>query len=365
MKNTKNKQKTNYLPIVLFISFFFIIYFGMQYYALHRILGFFAETTKIWIYALLLSITFPLFVLLDRFFHSRVTSILYAAASSLLGTVFLLICALILLEPINIFYPLFKIKLVGFALIGFITLLSLISIINAYRLKVKKIEINNFGKNITAVHLSDIHIGTVRNSKFLTEIVKKTNELSPDVIFITGDLFDGSGKITKETVSPLNKLKAPTYLIMGNHEFYEGEDKVTELLKSTKVIVLRNSLASCKGIQIIGLDYSEKKTYVAEQLDMLQIKNPKKSTQPSILLNHVPIGYNDAEKRGIKVQLSGHTHGGQVFPFSLLTRLVFPKYKGLYTTENFSIYISQGTGTWGPPMRLGTHNEITLISFRK
>jgi len=352
-----------YVQMILFFLVVVIIYFAMHYYVAHRIIGFFSKSNKILLVSLVMTLTFPIMILFDRFFHSTATRTLYYAASVWMGFVFITLCTLLIFELINVFYPVFHKAAFGIALLGITIAITIYSIINAANITIKDVEINNFGKNMTAVQLSDIHIGTIKNSQYLSRIVKKTNELNPDVIFITGDLFDGSGKITKDTIKPLTELKAPTYFIMGNHEFYEGEDRVAELLKSTNITVLRNNITTFNGVQIIGLDYSENKTYVAVQLEKLKID----SSKPSVLLNHVPLGYNDAKEKGIRLELSGHTHGGQIFPFSIATKIAFPKNKGLYTFENdsFSIYVSQGTGTWGPPMRLGTRSEITLIHLKK
>ncbi|MFA6089803.1 MAG: metallophosphoesterase, partial [Candidatus Woesearchaeota archaeon] len=192
-------------------------------------------------------------------------------------------------------------------------------------------------------------------------IIEKTNSLNPDVVVITGDFVDGSGKLSIKTFEQLNNIKAPTFMVMGNHEFYEGEQRVIDLLSETKVKVLRNESELIKGINIIGLDYSENKSYVAEHLKNIEFNNSK----PTILLNHVPMGYEDAAKSGVKLQLSGHTHNGQIFPFTLLVKARFPKINGLYNIDNLSLYVSPGTGTWGPPMRLGSKNEITVLKLKK
>lgn len=350
-----------YLPFIAFIILALGVFFGMHYYTWLRTTGFFFGAKNVWLYALLLSLVFPLAALLDKLAHSPITSTIYYAASVWLGIVFFAFCTLLILQIVNLAYPILGKPLFGIIFISFILILSIFSAINASTLKVKETEIENFGKDITIAHLSDIHIGTIRNKEFLQKIVDETNTLNPDVVVITGDLFDGSGKLNQEVLEPLNQLDAPIYVIMGNHEFYEGESRVIKLLNKTNATVLRNSVEEFKGIQIIGLDYSENKSYVAKELKRLNINTSK----PSILLNHVPIGYNDAKNAGIKLQLSGHTHGGQMFPFSLLVRAVFPKYKGLYTLEDFSLYVSQGTGTWGPPMRLGTRSEIALIRLKE
>jgi predicted MPP superfamily phosphohydrolase len=347
----------------VFLIFIFLILFGMHYYVLAKILGFFVNTNKIWLYALILAAMYPLASIIDRTSHSGATIALYYAASVWIGIVFLAFFTILIFEAINIVYPVFDRLIFAGIIIGIIVLVTIISVASAAQIKVKEVQIDNFGKDMTVVQLSDVHIGTIKNTAFLNRVVKKTNSLNPDIVVITGDLLDGSGKLNLDVLEPLNEINAPVYMIMGNHEFYEGEDRVIKLLNKTNVTVLRNDSVTVKGIEIIGLDYSENKTYVSKELEKIKINDSK----PSILLNHVPIGYIDAKNAGIDLQLSGHTHAGQIFPFTLLVRAAFPKYRGLYTFEdsNFALYVSQGTGTWGPPMRLGSTGEITLLHLKK
>ncbi len=350
-----------YLPITIFLISLLVIFFGINYYILYRATGFFTDLNHLWLYAIILSALFPLASLLERAAHSLPTRIFYIFSAIWIGFVFLLLVTLLLLEIINIFSPVFHNFMLGCTVIILVAALTLFSIINASHLVVKDVTVDGFGKNMTAVHISDIHIGSVRGKKFLSNIVDKTNNLNPDVVFITGDLVDGSRTISKSDIAPLKKIKAPIYFIMGNHDQYEGENSVAKLLEGTNITILRNEQTMFKGIQIIGLEYTESNNYVAEHLANMTINLSK----PSILLNHAPTGYAAAKKAGITLELSGHTHGGQIFPFSLAAKLVHHKDNGLYKMGKFSLYVSQGTGTWGPPMRLGTTSEITLLHLEK
>jgi uncharacterized protein len=260
-----------------------------------------------------------------------------------------------------LFYPLFRNQIIGIAVIVLVLILGTYAIVNASIIHIEEITVENFGQNLDVVQLSDVHIGTLRNSGFLNRIIRKTNSLNPDMVFITGDLVDGSGKLSKETFSPLNKLKASTYMVMGNHEFYEGENKVISYMVDANVTILRNKTVSEKGINIVGLDYSTDKEYIDKQLKKIMVNNSK----PTILLNHVPVGYESAEKYGVDLMLSGHTHNGQIFPFTLFAKLFFPKINGMYEIGDMKLYVSSGTGTWGPPMRLGSRNKIVLLHLKK
>jgi uncharacterized protein len=350
-----------YLPMLIFLTIVLFVFFGIHYYVFRRTLGFFGILESVWLIALILSALFPLATFLDNALHSHLTRIFYITSAVWVGFVFLMLSTLLLFEIVNIFYPIFHKVMFGWGIIIFVAALTVFSIINASNVIVKETSIGGFGKNITAVQLSDLHIGTVRDKTFLNNVVDKTNSLNPDVVFITGDLADGSGKLTKADFSPLKKIKVPVYFIMGNHDQYEGESSVTHLLEGTNVIILNDRMENFKGIQIIGLDYTENKAAIESKLSSMKIN----SSKPSILLNHAPVGYVEAQKAGITLQLSGHTHAGQIFPFTLGAKLVHPKDKGLYKMGDFSLYVSQGTGTWGPPMRLGTEAEITLLHLLK
>jgi predicted MPP superfamily phosphohydrolase len=347
-----------YIKQALFFIVAFLVFFLFNYYIFKRMLGLISVDFA-FAWALDYSIIFPLSLLLDREFHSKPTIVFSYITSAILGFLFLLFSMLIFLEVINLFFPVFNESLF-IPLILISSLVSLYGILNGLRISVEKIEIDNFGRKIKFVQLSDIHIGTIRTRNFLERIIRQVNRLNPDFVLITGDLIDGTGKLTDETFEQFNEIKGPVFAIMGNHEFYEGENKVNNLLKKTKIKVLRNNFERFDGINIIGMDYSENRKYVARNLPKINYDK----NLPSILMNHVPIGYKDAMKMGINLQISGHTHDGQLFPFSLLVKIFFPKKVGLYSFGKFSLYISPGTGTWGPPMRVGSNNEISFFELK-
>ena len=251
----------------------------------------------------------------------------------------------------------------GIVIIAFASVISAYAILNSIPIEIKKIEINipTLKKNMDIVQLSDIHIGSVRNSGFLKKVAKKTNDLKPDIVLVTGDTVDGSAKIHPGMFNAIEKIKAPVFLIMGNHEYYEGLENVLNVLNTLDITILRDEIVEIQDIQIIGIDYSYTKNHLKHTLSKLKIDKSK----PSILMYHLPSELDAANQAGIDLQISGHTHKGQLFPFNLLGRLVFPYFSGLYNYDQTKLYVSQGTGTWGPPMRLGSKNEITLIKLKK
>ncbi|GLI54505.1 hypothetical protein PM10SUCC1_00200 [Propionigenium maris DSM 9537] len=219
----------------------------------------------------------------------------------------------------------------------------------------KTVDIDNFGKKLKIVQITDLHLDPLTSSKRLPEIVESINSLKPDIVAITGDIVSHNTLISPTTFAPLKNIEAKTYFISGNHENYIDKDKVLKLIEDTGVKVLLDEVDLYKGVQIIGIDYKRDKNKVYDVLS--KVKLDKKI--PALLLLHVPMDVRDER---VKLILSGHTHYGQIVPFNFIVRIAFKYMKGLYPLENGYIYVSPGTGTWGPHMRLGSKNEITLFS---
>lgn len=243
---------------------------------------------------------------------------------------------------------------------------------NAYNPRIKNVsvEIKNLppmwqGKKV--IQLSDIHLGHIYGKKFLNKIIAKVNQEDPDIIFITGDLFDGMDGELDYLVSPLKNLKAKDgiYFVTGNHETYLGVSKSEKALKNTPVKTLDNELKIIDGVQIVGVSYPERGGSEIFS-DKFKKINSFNSEVPSILLYHNPDIAEEAKNLGISLQLAGHTHRGQIFPFGLITYWVYGKYhSGLVNEGDFNLYTSVGTGTWGPMMRTSGQSEITVIKFDK
>jgi predicted MPP superfamily phosphohydrolase len=232
-----------------------------------------------------------------------------------------------------------------------------VSIINAQLIHTRTVEIPSFGKEMRAVLLSDIHVGTIWDSDRLQKIVEITNSLRPDVIFITGDIVSGGAILQEDTFASLSDLGAKTFFVHGNHEHYEGIEEVDKALYESGVRVLVDEKVEFGGIEIVGLGYDRNENHKISVLDKMHLSENK----PSILLSHVPINpTNDA----VNLILAGHTHAGQIFPFNFFIRLRHKYVRGKHTLGNSTLYVSPGTGTWGPPMRLGSRNEITLLLLK-
>jgi hypothetical protein len=351
------------IGFIIFLSIFLSVYAAMHVYVFFRLSTFLNITRNIWFYIVIiaLALSYPEVSAVERSIGGRILGVTYGVVAAWVGVIFFALAAVAAYDLLRLFFK-FNDKIGGLVVILAVLLIVAYSIINAMLLNVKTIEVPvaNLESPLKVVQLSDIHLGTIHNGEYLARIVEKVNSLSPDMVLITGDFVDGSGIITAQSVSPLNNLKAKTFFTTGNHEIYEGIDYVTKLFKTTKVEMLRNSVSQHKGVQIIGMDYpSNEFTTQKLSLDGIKIN----SSMPSILMYHPPVGLDVAAAHGISLQLSGHTHRGQIMPFNLLTRLFYKYTYGLYNKDGTYLYVSPGTGTWGPPMRLGSRNEITLINL--
>ena len=351
------------MQYIAFYSVFFAVLWGMHLYVglrLGRLFG--CQNTWMLVGACTLAaLSFPAFSLLEKFNPTTFSMLLYGTASIWLGMVFLLLSVLLVYEVVRFFIAL-QPQTAAFIIAGIAAALSVYGIVNALFITVKTVNIPMQGLKtpLRIVQLSDIHVGTIHNSGFLTRIVDTTNALAPDLVLITGDLFDGIGPVDRHTVEPLAKITAKTYFVIGNHERYDDMEKIQSILPDTGVEILRNRIADFRGIQIVGVDAAIRDGEKGNQVvGTLQIDRAR----PSILMYHVPVGIDDAVKAGIKLQLSGHTHNGQLFPFTLFAKMLYPQVQGLYTINGMRLYVSPGTGTWGPPMRIGSSNEITLINL--
>ena len=216
----------------------------------------------------------------------------------------------------------------------------------------------------TALLISDMHLGNINGAHFARRIADMARRLDPEIIFLAGDLYDGSHLDPDSQAAPILELSPPlgTYFVGGNYEEFGGAAHYEEAISRAGVRVLHNERVVVDGLHLVGIPYASS-TYPLQLrtfLESLQLKGGP----ASILLNHVPNRLPVAEHAGINLQLSGHTHGGQFFPFSWVTRRAFGRFTyGLQRFGDMQVYTSSGAGTWGPPMRVGTHPEIVLLTF--
>jgi predicted MPP superfamily phosphohydrolase len=252
---------------------------------------------------------------------------------------------------------------------GAAALVSAWGALNANWVRVKKISVRlpnlpASWRGRTAVLASDLHLGHVHHRGFSNRIVRKIGALKPDVVFIAGDLFDGTQVDARDVTAPWKYLRAPfgTYFVSGNHELFRGESIYLDALRLAGIRVLQNEKLTVDGLQIVGVPYNHA-THAGHFRSVLaQLAIDPQSA--SILLTHAPDRPAIAEEAGIGLQLSGHTHHGQFFPFSWITRRIYGQFTyGLSRLGATQFYVSSGTGTWGPPLRVGSQAEIVKITF--
>lgn len=216
----------------------------------------------------------------------------------------------------------------------------------------------------TALLVSDLHLGHINGLLFSRRIVNLAARIQPDIVFIPGDFFDGARVDPAKLAAPFSALSPPfgMYFVTGNHDEYGDLPHYLEALKAAGIHILKNEKVIVDGLAVLGIVYHES-THILHMRATLDSLRPD-AGQPSILLSHVPNRLPIAEQAGIALQLSGHTHGGQLFPFTWLTRRAFGKFThGLQSFGALQVYTSYGAGTWGPPMRVGTRPEVVLLQF--
>ncbi|NNC05632.1 metallophosphoesterase [Corallococcus exiguus] len=220
----------------------------------------------------------------------------------------------------------------------------------------------------TLVHMSDIHVGPIIQRRFMDELVRRANALKPDLVAITGDLVDGTVADLRHSVAALQNLqaRAGTHFITGNHEYYWNASTWADALTGLGVTVLRNrhvTIGDAGGaFDLVGVDdWSMRNGPKGYNLDAaIQGRNPDHA---AVLLAHQPSNWDVAAKAGMGLQLSGHTHGGQFFPFTVAVSAIWKHDAGLFQDGDNHLYVSRGTGFWGPPLRVAAPSEIVKVTL--
>lgn len=224
---------------------------------------------------------------------------------------------------------------------------------------------------LTIVQISDLHVGPTIRRDMVESLVARVNALAPDLVAITGDLVDGDVTSLREQTAPLGKLRAKhgVYFVTGNHEYYSGADQWLAELRRLGIRPLRNERVRIGtvdvGLDLAGIDDSSAHRFGGDHgADLAKAVRGRDPAQELVLLAHQPRHIDEAVAAGVGLQLSGHTHGGQIWPFNYLVQLAQPFVAGLGKRADTWIYVSRGTGYWGPPMRLAAPSELTRITLR-
>lgn len=247
-------------------------------------------------------------------------------------------------------------------------------------LNTRKISVNSLSIDIprkqsgltelNAVVLSDIHLSTINGEKLLSKIVSEINKLNPDVVFIPGDIVDDRAKTLKQEGigKSLTKIKAKygVFASTGNHEFINGINGTSKFITENGINLIRDSslLVANSFILAVRDDGSENNFTGERRKSLGEIMSGVDKNYPIILLDHTPFKLEEAEANGVNLQLSGHTHHGQMFPLNLITKMIYEVSWGYKKKSNTHYYVSCGVGTWGPPVRLGSKSEIVNLKIK-
>lgn len=306
--------------------------------------------------------------------YSPILGPIYTVAAAWLPVLMYLFLSAVILTIVNTLFPaavsnnVYKILVYSFITISVV--LPLYGIYNAQNTKVTNITIpkdNRLNSNLSGkkiILMSDTHIGIINGRKFLEKSVKKVTDQNPDIILFAGDLIDGPKFKMAEGLEPLKGLTAKdgAYYTPGNHEVYSGNEPGLYSITDQYTTGLRNSKYNVLGINIIGLTYDayEGKDALINRLN----KSGFDANIPTIVIHHDPKNNIVLQNQGVDLVVSGHTHGGQFWPFTGIVKAIFKdNYHGITTTGKTSSVTTFGVGTWGPPVRIGTKSEIISITF--
>jgi uncharacterized protein len=354
---------------ILFLAHWFVY----QTWEFFRPRASLSGSAKLRVTLLLLSISYMAATLLAHRYSNWLVHLFYTIAATWLGIFNFLflgawLCWLIYFGG-RLFGLHWQRSIIVDSIFGLAMLASVYGVVNARWVRVKKIRVKLPGLPAAwcgrvAALVSDVHLGPVNGSGFMRRIVAMLGRLRPYAIFIAGDLYDGTKVDRNVLASPWKELSAqvPTYFVTGNHEEFSDPAGYLDAVNRAGIRVLNNEKVMLDGLQIIGVHDSNSAN--ADRFRSILKRADLDRNRASILLSHVPRHLSIAEDSGVSLQLSGHTHGGQIFPFTWFTIRVFGDYTyGLKRFGELMVYTSSGVGTWGPPMRVGTSPEIVLIEF--
>ncbi|MFY1625788.1 metallophosphoesterase [Micromonospora sp. WMMD735] len=237
------------------------------------------------------------------------------------------------------------------------------------RIPLAKLPRSMDGLRIATV--SDIHLGPLRGRAHTERIVAMINRLDADLVAVVGDLVDGSVAELGEAAEPLHDLRSRygSFFVTGNHEYYSGVEEWVAEVDRLGLRVLQNERQEIRArggvLDLAGInDVTADGTGVAGPADFTAALGGRDASRPVVLLAHQPVAAREAAKFGVDLQLSGHTHGGQLAPFNLAVKLQQPVVSGLGEVDGTKVYVTNGAGFWGPPVRVGAPPQVTLVELR-
>jgi uncharacterized protein len=391
VKRAFNLKRMRRMAFLIFYTIVLTVYAVVNYYIYSRGIQALPQGTIIrsvfpWVFWLLVS-TYVAGRFLERYYISVASDFLVWTGSFWLAAMLYFFLAVLLIDIIRLlnyilpFYPGFvtanleKVKIFLFGSIVSIVIVTLIAgHINTLYPRIKNVDIHiakeaNGMNKLNAVLMSDIHLGTLIGNGHFERIVEKVKALDPDIILLAGDVLDEDLEpVLRQNIGEtLKQLKAPlgVYAIMGNHEYIGGAEQAFNYLKSHGLTMIRDSVIKVNdSFYLVGREDRDKLRFSGrERKDLSELVNGLDHNYPVILLDHQPYYLEKAAALGVDLQLSGHTHHGQLWPLNYVTSAIYTISRGYGLVDGMHAYVSNGIGTWGPPVRVGNRPEIVQLNI--
>lgn len=363
------------ISILILLLVFFGILIGANIYLARRFVFYFSFDKAFLFYALFPLVT--IFMIGGTMGAVNATGsvghMVFIAASFTMGFVLYLLISTLFTDLLSLVWktkPLYY----GLMVIALASLVSIYGVWNANNLKITETDISMIGltRPIKVAHLTDTHLGHYRGGKNLQNIVEVINKQKVDIVFFTGDLLDSKIQLKPQSMLPLKNLDAPVYFVEGNHDEYTGVNAIKKYLRSIGVHVMENEIMEWQELQIIGLTFmaadsvsvSPHANPNGQNVKNVLAQLPIDKSKPTVLLHHGPNGVKYANEVGVDLFLAGHTHAGQLWPATYVAKAIFEYNRGLHEFNGTQVYVSQGTGTFGPPMRVGTDSELAILNLK-
>ncbi len=375
---------------IIFFSIFFSIYGLVNFYIVRRGLAIISPDFRTLYLSVL--IFFVLSFIAGRFLERTsipiLPQVLTWAGSFWIAFMLYFFLSLVLVDLLRLvnhfthFFPAFITnntdaakKITGLVIVSISVIFVLGGHINTYFTVIKKLElpINKQAgnlKELNIVMVSDLHLGSILGSSFLERIAVKANELNPDIVLFAGDVVDEDvGSILKDHIGEALKKFKPKYgiyAITGNHEYFSGVEAASKYLSEHGVTMLRDSLVKIDNSFYLAGREDRQKNSLTRRKELTDILKDVDHSLPVIMMDHQPFKLEEAVNNKVDLQLSGHTHNGQLWPFNYITDMIYEVTWGYKKKENTHFYVSCGIGTWGPPVRTGSRPEIVnvVLKFR-
>lgn len=372
---------------IIFLSIVIAVYSSVNTYIYFRLKSALAPAAGyLWLYrAVMLSLilAYPVGRIVRSICYCRIENVLIHIGSWWLGAMYYFFLILLIMDVFKLidhflklsykagFKNFFASRIPGIAVVVIVACLVLYGFINALNLRINEIKVDKNNPlsrlNMRAVMFSDFHLGILVHEKKLANLVEKVNSLEPDIVFVLGDLLDENAEKLRDLAGMLRTIKSRygVYGVTGNHEYYVGQKASLEFMKLAGIRVLQNEVITIDDkLNLIGLNDITSQRFGDDPPDLKGLVTEKKEGLPTILLKHQPLDLKTYAQNGIDLILCGHVHGGQIFPNRFLTELIFSIPGKDFKIGDTKVYVSDGAGTWGPPMRIGADPEIVKIELK-